>query len=537
MSKSLLSLLPPGLAVDHVTVAHDRVVVAVRARATTAACPVCRHPSRRVHSRYSRRLGDLPWQGRVGQLDLQVRRFRCAAVECPRRIFAERLPAVALPKVRRTVRLSEAQRRIALGAGGEAGARLAACLAMPVSGDTLLRLIRAAPLPALTTPRVIGIDDWSWRRGQRYGTIVVDLERNRPIDLLPDRHAETVAAWLKAHPGVEVVARDRAGAYADGIRAGAPNAVQVSDRWHLLRNLGDALAGVLDRHHHDLRAASKAAAGATMEISTAAAPSPTTPPLPAPAAELPTADRHGVRKARFDEVMALHGQGWPMKRIARTLGVNRKTARAWVRAGELPVWSQRDRGSAVDRHAVYLRQRWGEGCHNAVRLWQEIQERGFRGQLRTVQRWIRRLRDASPTSVGAVGLMGTWKMPSKRRAAWLVVADPETIDATEQRFVDALLASSEGLTTVTELARAFSTMVRRQQADRLDGWLAAARETALAGFADGLVRDLAAIRTALSLPWSTGPVEGQISRLKTIKRTMCGRAKFDLLRHRVLEAA
>ena len=394
---------------------------------------------------------------------------------------------------------------------------------MPVSGDTLLRLIRAAPLPALTTPRGIGIDDWSWRRGQRYGTIVVDLEHNRPIDLLPDRHAETVAAWLKAHPGVEVVARDRAGAYADGIRAGAPNAVQVSDRWHLLRNLGDALAGVLDRHHHDLRAASKAAAGATMEM--------------APAAELPTADRHGVWQARFDEVMALHGQGWPMKRIARTLSVNRKTVRAWVRAGELPVWSQRDRGSAVDRHAVYLRQRWGEGCHNAVRLWKEIQERGFRGQLRTVQRWVRHLRDASPTSVGAVGLMGPWKMPSKRRAAWLVVADPETIDATEQRFVDALLASSEGLTTVIELARAFSTMVRRQQADRLDGWLAAARETALARFADGLVRDLAAIRTALSLPWSTGPVEGQISRLKTIKRTMCGRAKFDLLRHRVLEAA
>ena len=157
------------------------------------------------------------------QLDLQVRRFRCAAVECPRRIFAKRLPAVALPKVRRTVRLSEAQQCIALSAGGETGARLAA-LAMPVSGDTLLRLIRAAPLSAVPTPRAIGIDDWSWRRGQRYGTIIVDLARNRPIDLPPDRHAETVAAWLKAHPEVKVVARDPAGAYADGIRAGSPNA-------------------------------------------------------------------------------------------------------------------------------------------------------------------------------------------------------------------------------------------------------------------------------------------------------------------------
>ena len=537
MSKSLLSLLPPGLIVDHVTVVHDRVVVDVRARATTAACPLCRRPSRRVHSCYVRRLGDLPWQDRVGQLDLQVRRFRRDASECPRRIFTERLPAVALPRVRRTARLAEAQRRIALSSGGEAGARLAVRLAMPVSGDTLLRLIRTAPLPATPTPRVIGIDDWAWRRGQRYGTIIVDLERNRPIDLLPDRHAETVAAWLKAYPGVAVVARDRAGAYADGVRTGAPNAVQVSDRWHLLRNLGDALAAILDRHHRDLRAATTAAADAADAASAAALPSVAPALVSAPVIEQPATDHHAVRRARFNEVMALHGQGWPMKRIARTLGVNHKTVRGWGQSGHLPLWTQRSRGSAVDVHAAYLQQRWGEGCRNAARLWQEIQGRGFRGQLRTVQRWVRRLRDADPTSFGAVRPAGVWKMPSKRRAAWLVVADPETIDATEQRFVDALIAGSSELARIISLARAFSAMVRRQRADGLDPWLVAAKETALAGFANGIARDRAAIRAALSLPWSTGPVEGQISHLKTIKRSMCGRAKFDLLRHRVLEAA
>jgi transposase len=531
LSKSLLSLLPVGLVVDRVTVAPDRVVVAVRARAAASSCPACRRPSRRVHSRYVRRPGDLPWQGRAGRLELQVRRFRCSAPGCPRRVFAERLPAVAAPRVRRSARLAVAQRRIALCAGGEAGARLASRLAMPVSGDTLLRLIRAAPLPEAPTPRVVGIDDWAWRRRRRYGTLVVDLERNRPVDLLPDRDAQTVEAWLRAHPGVEVVARDRAGAYADGVRSGAPEAVQVADRWHLLRNLGGALAKALDRHPRDLRAAAAIAAEAPQSARTV----PEVPP--APVVEPHAPDQHAVRRARFDEAVALHGRGWPARRIARAVGVNRQTVQGWLRSGRLPVWRQRPRGSSVDRHAEHLDRRWSEGCRNAAQLWREIRERGFRGQLRTAQRWARARRGAGMAPSGASGRAATWPMPSKQRAAWLVVADPERVDATEQRFADALIARPPELKGLIGLARRFNTMVRQRQADRLDGWLAAARGSALAGFADGLTRDLDAVRAALSSPWSTGPVEGQISHLKTIKRAMCGRAGFELLRRRVLQAA
>jgi transposase len=528
VSKSLLSLLPVGLAVDRVTITPDHIVVAVRARAGAAACPSCHCRSRRVHSRYVRRLGDLPWQGRVCRFELRVRRFRCPAPECPRRIFAERLPAVALPRVRRTVRLADAQRRIALSAGGEGGARLARALAMPVSGDTLLRLIRAAPLPEVATPRVVGIDDWAWRRGQRYGTLIVDLERNRPLDLLPDRDAQTVEAWLKRHPGIEVVARDRAGAYADGVRCGAPDAVQVADRWHLLRNLGDALARALDRHGRDLRAAARAVQEVDVEHTAPTAPS-------AAVAEPEAPDRHAVRRARFDEALALHVQGWSARRIARTVGVNRQTVQGWLRSGELPTWRQRRRGSSVDRHAGHLDRRWAEGCRNAAQLWREIREQGFRGRPRTVQRWACGRRDADPAVSG--GGRAAWPMPSKQRASWLVVAEPERLDANEQRFVDALLAGSPELGDLSGLARRFRTMVREQRADELDGWLAAAKGSALARFAEGITRDLDAVRAALTLPWSTGPVEGQIGRLKTIKRTMCGRAGFELLRQRVLQAA
>jgi transposase len=531
LSKSLLSLLPVGLAVDRIAVVHDRVVVTVHARAGAAPCPDCRRLSRRVHSRYLRHLGDLPWQGRVGQVDLQVRRFRCSASACPRRIFAEQLPAVAAPRVRRTARLAEAQRRIALSVGGEAGARLASRLAMPVSADTLLRLIRAEPPSVTTAPRVIGIDDWAWRRGQRYGTLIVALERNRPVDLLPDRDAQTVAAWLQSHPGIEIVARDRAGAYANGIRCGAPEAVQVGDRWHLLRNLGDALARALDRHQHDLRAATASVVEALQSVQ--AEPE---VPLASPAVP-PALDRHAIRRARFDEALALHGQGWSVRRIARALGVNRQTVQGWLRSRQLPMWRQQPRGSSVDRHADHLRRRWGEGCRIAAELWREIRQQGFRGQLRTVQRWVRQCRSADPTAPELSRTTVAWPTPSRQRVAWLVVADRERLDAREQRFVDALMASSPELSHLISLAREFRTFVRQKEADRLDEWVATARGSALAGFAEGLARDLAAVRAALSLPWSTGPVEGQISRLKTIKRTMCGRAGFELLRHRVQEAA
>jgi len=254
-------------------------------------------------------------------------------------------------------------------------------------------------------------------------------------------------------------------------------------------------------------------------------------------AELHTADQHAIRRDRSNEAMALHGQGWSARRFARAVGVNHQTVQGWLRSGHLPTWRQQARGSTVDRHAEHLDQRWSDGCRNAAQLWREIKEQGFHGQLRTVQRWVSARRGADPAASGVGRGAAAWPVPSKQRTAWLLVADPERTTATEQRFVDALIARSPELAVLISLAREFNSMVRRQQPDRLDGWLDAVKGSALAGFAGGLMRDLAAVRAALSLPWSTGPVEGQISRLKTIKRAMCGRAGFELLRQRILQAA
>ena len=249
---------PEGSCLVRACLDVENLTVHLATTAPTAACPRCGSDTRRVHSRYTRRLDDLPCLGRCVRLQVAVRRFVCPQSDCPRRIFTERLPGFAAPWARTTDRLRQTQTDIGSSLGGEAGVRLAARMAITTSPDTLLRRVKRLKNEPAGPPRVVGIDDWAWRKGQRYGTIVVDLERSDVIDLLPDRDAETVAAWLKAHPGVEVVSRDRSATYAQAATEGASQAEQVADRWHLLKNLREAVERVLERHSAVVDAALKA---------------------------------------------------------------------------------------------------------------------------------------------------------------------------------------------------------------------------------------------------------------------------------------
>ena len=324
MIRHLLSLIPAGLLVEQVLPESDRVVILSRPKSPVATCPLCGVASGRVHSHYQRTLADLPWQGRIVALRVQARRFRCATRACPRRVFAERLPEVTAPRARRTARLADPQRHIGLALGGEAGSRLAHRLTMPIGATTLLGMLRrGAPEAPARAPRVLGVDDWAWRRGRRYGTILVDLERRRVADLLPDRRAETLVAWLRDRPGVEAVSRDRGGTYADAARRGAPDAVQVSDRWHLLENCSRSLLDAVRRRRAEVRSAARQGR-VPAEAATAMPP-------PMTGAERRHWERWRRQRDTYDAVVRLRRAGLPVKEIVRRLGIGRNTARRWLR--------------------------------------------------------------------------------------------------------------------------------------------------------------------------------------------------------------
>ena len=544
-----------GLHVEQVAIADDAVHIDLHRTARTARCPGCRRRSHRVHSRYSREVADLPMADRKVVLHLRMRRFRCSASRCPRRIFAEQVPGLAARRGRRSTLLLAALQEVGFALGGRPGARVGCRLKMPASRSTLLRLVRQAPSPPPSDPRVLGVDDWAWRRGQRYGSILVDLERRQPIKLLPDRTAESLAVWLREHPGIDVISRDRAGAYADGARQGAPAAIQVADRFHLLANAGELLERVLGSRRTALREAAAAVDRALAQDQQPAMDTPATPgPPPAKRhAQQGREKRRAQRLARYDAVVALHQEGHSHAAISRQTGLGRRTVRRYLRAGAFP-----ERAAAPARptmlapYEAYLRARWTEGCHNAHQLWREIRGQGYAGQAANVRRYLARWRPApgrpGPTARQdqtdhaplTAPVRQPTPVPSPSQARWLLLHGAETLTSDERAYRTALLDAEPTVREVQQLAIDFGTLVRTRDAPGLIAWLEqadASRLPEVRSFAAGIRRDRAAVDAALSSPWSNGQTEGQINRLKALKRQMYGRAKLDLLEKRFLYAA
>jgi transposase len=550
----LTEVLFPGIAgvhVDTVVVAAQTLHLYVSTTAATSRCPLCHTASAAVHSRYWRTLADLPCGGRVVTLHLRTRRYFCRVPTCRRRIFTERLPALMAPWARRTQRLDVHLLRDAIDVGGAAGARHATAQGTPISPTTLLRLIHALPLPPVGPVQVLGVDDFARRRGRTYATILVDLEAHRVVDLLPDRAAETLAAWLRQHPQIGILSRDGAEVYAQGARHGAPQALQVMDRFHLLATLRQALADVLQRHRSALRQVAHAAS--TPDAATKGEEAAVASGGPGPARSVarrssPREHYRAQRLARYNTVVALRAQGLSRAAIAARTGVSKRTVSRFLAADTFPERKPRRRGpSILDPYKPYLAERWAAGCHTATQLWRDLCACGYNGSYALVYHYVAQLQTGvvNPARPGAGDNGGvrwserTTAAPSLVHLALLLVRDAEALEDRERAEVAALCQACPEVAQAYALAQHFARMVRARQVDSLDTWLAAAQQgpRELRSFARGITRDKAAVRAALRLPWSQGQVEGQVNRTKLIKRLMFGRGSLDLLRRRVLYSA
>jgi transposase len=522
----LLNVLLPHLAAVRVEeLSHQEGMVCIRARAQSdeAVCPACGRASARVHGWYERRLADAPVAGRAVVIRLRVRKFVCETLGCARHIFVEQLAGLTVRHGRRSLQLFGLLAAIAFALAGRAGARFARRASIAVSRSTLLRLVRAAPEPTAVTPTVLGVDDFALRRGRVYGTVLIDMDSGKPIDLLPDRKAETLRDWLHQHPGVEVVCRDRAGAYAEGAAAGAPDAVQVADRWHLWHNIGEAVEKTVTRHHACLREP---------------LPEVDQPVVVADIATPPTDQRRLVvrTRQRYAAIRELRDAGNSINRISRELDLERNTVRRLLRAESLDelLAKANSRLSVLDGFEPHLHQRWNEGCTDAARLFAEIREAGYRGSVLTVRRYLQPFRAT---------LTAPERPPAQlkvRDVVGWIMRDPAKLDPDEQYRLHALLDRCPELNALAGHVRVFAEMIGGLRGDRLDEWMEKVEADdlpALHSFVAGLRRDHDAVVAGLTLRWSSGPVEGHVNRLKMLKRQMFGRANLDLLRRRVLAPA
>jgi transposase len=510
MVSSLLLSLPDELVVDQVRVLYDCVTVCVRSVTSSAICPLCSQPATRIHSLYRRTLADVPCGGRQLVLSLVVRKFFCQTSHCLRRIFAERFPELTRPWARMTERFCAQLEEIGFATTGENGARLATHQGLPTSPATMLRRLKAASEPVSKKVTKVGIDDFAFRRGLRYGSILVDLETHQVIDLLPDRSPATATAWFKAHPDIEVISRDRSADYALAATQGAPQALQVADRWHLVSNLADTLDAILRRQAPFQKSARKTAESKGQKNK------PATPDLRLTPAQQER--REQVRES-FARVQSLYEQGYSLREIANVVHIDTKTLRYFVQsqpwAAVQPHRGRNAGDASLTPYLPYLHKRWRAGCQNGPQLWRELRARGYTGSVSSVKPYVAFLRQVPDDLLEPV--FSRQKRPSSekglsvRRIVWLALSRPEKLTRQQAQEVARASFLHPEVARALTLAQGFVKMLRERNVEALPVWLAQAQASSIREFhqfAQGLERDRRAIEAALSRPESNGVVEG-----------------------------
>jgi len=553
VSINQLLTLPDLLHVTHLEFDDTGLTVVAHSIQNNVCCPVCQTPATRLHSHYQRTVNDLACLEHSIRLRLTVRKFFCQVHSCPRRIFVERLGPFIAPWARVTARLYQRLQILGLATGGMLGQRVARHFAIPTSWMTILRRIMALPcLPTAALPHV-GIDDFSLRRGRSFGTLLVDLQTHQVVDVLPERRAETAQKWFETHPEIELISRDRGGDYAAAARRGAPQAIQVADRFHLYQNLIQVTERILAQcraslHHYSVslppsgQPPETGVIVQTLEFQGLANWRPARDRW----AEKRFLDRQTQRQDHYQQVCDFAAQGLKSPAIAAHTGLSRRTVCRWLQQGAPPKVARYRSGNSFDAYAAYVLRRWEAGEQNGHVLWQEIRQQGYTGSRSMVYRFLVPLRHserrlsldhttyASPLTVAPLADF------APKKAVWLLARDPMRLDDEDQATLSTLCLVNETIQRLYELVQAFRDLLHQRAGEAaLDQWLAQAKQSQielLQGFVRGVERDKAAVIAGLTLPQSNGLVEGHVNKVKLIKRMMFGRASFALLRQRVLHA-
>ena len=527
--KTLLQL-PCGWRCSRQIISSDGITLHLHGKRKTAQCPECFKRSDSVHSCRRRRIQHLPCSGQTLWLVFSVRHWYCRNPACSRKIFAGSLAPFAGSHQQSSQALQNLQRQLGLIAGGEAGKRAATAAGLRCSADTLLRRVINTPETKQSGAPHVGIDEWAWHRGHRYGTLIVNLDTHRPLVLLPGRDQRTLATWFRKYPEIQIVSRDRSGVYATAAREGAPQARQVANRWHLLKNIGDVLERMMYRHMPLIRLVAS-------ELSPKKSPD---PEPSVPAASLRRLERlkqqtRKKRHQRWTEVMALHNKGCSFREISRITGLSRVTVSRWVRSGTFPEMSTRPpKRGLLDPWREWLKEQRESGNYNASRIWREMVARGFTGSETIVRDAVAKWRKGwNPPVTTAVRLpsvsrVSRWLMP------WRITRDEENYAS---RFISLMCEKEPELKIAQQLALEFYRILKTQNKSQLSSWFTRVHESGSAEFrrvAAGMEADAAAICEAIRSSWSNGVVEGHVNRLKMLKRQMYGRAGFELLRQRVM---
>jgi transposase len=528
MEISSLLGFPSTLAVDRIERSAEGLIVSIHATTSTVYCPLCGTVGSHIHSRYTRNVADITCVGQHLILKLLVRKWVCPLDSCPQHIFAEQFAGVVRRYARMTDRLIKALQSIGVTTNGADGASLSSSLGMPTTAKTLIRRVLELPLPKEGSIRIAGIDEWAWKKGSRYGTILVDIEHHRVAALLPERSVESSTAWFKKHPEVKIVSRDRGRIFRAAADAGAPQAKQIVDRFHLQKNFAEALEKFFGHHKRLLKAAAHQLAGKALAPSTVGTRQ----------TRQEHEKRHAERVRRHKKIWKLFRAGYKKEDIAQRVGVGIQSVYRALQQEHPPDRETRHRSRHItDPYLSYLTKRWNEGCHKAVVLYKEIVAQGYTGSLRTIEHLVAHFRPHGTKQVTKQAL--TCKTaPSPRSTALMMVRRAEKRTEDQTTFIDQLCKSDPKALTAYNLAQAFGSLLRNLEGETgLEKWKAAIRASGIAeliDFVEGLADDAEAVVNGCTESWSNGMVEGFVNQVKWIKRSSYGRAGFPLLQRRVL---